>query len=105
MFTSQVSGFCQQAGQAYRAVGNCGKLQSTLTDDSAVRLIVVDLQTPALDLSEVASLLNQAEGVPSVAYAQHVEEAMLRAATECGFDRVLTRGQFHAEIREIVNRG
>ena len=76
-----------------------------LIDSSKPRLLLVDLQTPALQVAEVASMLqsiSDADRPRAVAYAQHVNKDLLAEATEAGFDQILTRGQMHGNVSDVL---
>ena len=68
------------------------------------RLVILDLSTPRLDVSgTIGSLTADASARPMIiAFGPHVHEALLAAAREAGCDRVLSRGQFHAQVDELL---
>ena len=69
------------------------------------RLLLVDLQTPALQIAEITSFLQSINGpdrLRAVAYAQHVNKDLLDEAKDAGFDQILTRGQMHNNIASVV---
>ncbi len=83
------------------SVAAAGKLISS----DQPRLLLIDLQTPALQVAEVASMLQTISGPDRpriVAYAQHVNKALLEEATEAGFDQILTRGQMHGNVSDVL---
>jgi hypothetical protein len=69
--------------------------------------IVVDLETPHLDLPAILAAL-PAESRPKViAFGPHVHEGKLEAAREAGCDAVVTRGQISsgpAVLRTLLTR-
>jgi DNA-binding NarL/FixJ family response regulator len=67
-----------------------------------VRLVVVDLSTPGLNIHELVPILRAA--APSariLAFGPHVHEARLAAARTAGCDEVVSRGQFHSRMEQI----
>lgn len=89
------------------------KLSTTPTIKSAIamiqeskpHLLIVDLQTPGLDvelLGEEIKGLADAVCPLTIAYAQHVNVELLEQAKTAGFDEVLTRGQFNAQVGKII---
>ncbi len=70
-------------------------------DAGDYRLILIDLETPRLD---VGALRQSSGGTPMVAYGPHVRVPLLESARQAGCDEVLTRGQFDASMREVLAR-
>jgi CheY-like chemotaxis protein len=69
------------------------------------RLIVIDLSHPGLAIDElVARLRTVAPDAPIVAFGPHVHKDRLSAAQAAGCDRVVSRGQFHAQMDELLTR-
>lgn len=78
-----------------------------LSADGTARLWLVDLQMAKLQPDKVGESLRAMEDTqrPScVAYAQHVEIELLRAAKDQPFDEVLTRGQIHGGLEAIFEK-
>lgn len=74
-----------------------------------VDLVILDLATPGLDTRELVPRLRglapARRGPPAVvAFGAHVHEAKLSTAAEAGCDLVLSRGQFNAQVDEILSR-
>jgi CheY-like chemotaxis protein len=70
------------------------------------RLIIVDLSHPGLDPRDTMSSLRPfiAADVTTLAFGPHVQKERLAAAAEAGFSVVLSRGQFHAQMTDILRR-
>ncbi|HJT30565.1 MAG TPA: hypothetical protein VJ783_00755, partial [Pirellulales bacterium] len=70
-----------------------------------VCLIILDLNTAALDLGELVPRLRSQlpSGVAIVAFGPHVHESKLAAAADAGCDRVLSRGQFHSRLDSLLS--
>jgi len=70
------------------------------------KLVIADLSLSGLDPSELVASLKAAPCAPEgiIAYAPHVHQQKLSSARRAGCDRVLTRGQFHAELPELLRQ-
>ena len=70
-------------------------------------LVIVDLSHPGLDAPELMNRLRPhfAPDAQTIAFGPHVHKARLLAASEAGFRLVISRGQFHAEMEEILKQG
>ena len=73
-----------------------------LADNDEIRLVLVDLQTPGLNLEELETVLASADLLgESLLFAQHVNVKMLERARD-KFPRVMTRGQVHSKLPELL---
>lgn len=87
-------------------------MQTAMSEDSVcqklaaggVELVLMDLNTPGPDWKQLVPRLRAASPAPLtiVAFGPHVHETRLAAAGQAGCDLVLTRGQFHAQVDEIL---
>ena len=70
------------------------------------RLVLIDLNMPGLDCAVlVPQLRATAASNPSiVTFGPHVHEAKLAAARTAGCDAVMARGQFYAQIDELLKQ-
>jgi CheY-like chemotaxis protein len=69
------------------------------------RLVLLDLASPGVDPSALMPRLQKLTPAPAVvAFGPHVHEKNLAAAKEAGCDEVLTRGQFHRDLPEVLQR-
>ena len=66
--------------------------------------VILDLETPKLDIREVVSRLRENHHPPArvIAFGPHVHESLLESAKQAGCDLVLSRGQFHRQMIEIL---
>ena len=94
-FGTQLTGVVRDAGfepvpelSLARAQGHFG--------DSSVIGVVIDLETPGLDIAALMSGLPAVDKPRVVAFGPHVHERLLNAARDAGCDAVLTRGQITA---------
>ena len=84
-----------------KQVASITRLKALITETS-VRVLLVDLQTPGLDLNALAAAHASLEPTPKmVAFAQHVNIALLEEAKK-RLPHVLTRGQFNSKLPEIL---
>ncbi|QEG20938.1 hypothetical protein [Mariniblastus fucicola] len=99
MMSSTVSAAVRAEGGTFRFVASVERANVKLEGNNC-ELLLVDLQAKDLDWDALAELVAR---VPrAVAYAQHVNVDLLRRGRELAFESVLTRGQLHAGIAEVV---
>ena len=73
-------------------------------DEEPARLVIVDLSHPGLDPADLIERLKPllpAEA-RTLAFGPHVHKQRLEAASAAGFDEVVSRGQFHAQLAAIL---
>jgi len=106
VFASRAKGVAERLGWQLDVVGTLDALLERASR-SAPSLVLIDLSTPGVDVRDVANELRAAtlDSPPKlVAYAPHVHETKLAAATDAGCDEVLTRGQFHGQIERVLTQ-
>ena len=65
--------------------------------------VILDLSVPGLDLPPLVAQLRSGPQPPTIiAFAPHVHATLLDAAREAGCDQVLTRGDFHRRLDEVL---
>ena len=65
--------------------------------------VILDLSVPDLDLAPLIAQLRSGPKPPTIiAFAPHVHAALLDAARAAGCDQVLTRGDFHRRMDEVL---
>ncbi|REK09024.1 MAG: hypothetical protein DWQ37_19375 [Planctomycetota bacterium] len=103
MMQSQVSGAASRLDLDLAAVSSERALLAKAAD-APPSLVIVDLSHPGLDPAALMEQLRPhlAEGARTVAFGPHVHKARLAAATAAGFDQVVSRGQFHAEMDSLL---
>jgi CheY-like chemotaxis protein len=80
-------------------------LAALLEKAAGRRLVLLDLASPGVDPAQlVPRLRSMHANIAIVAFGPHVHEARLLAAREAGCDEVVTRGQFHRQLAEILRR-
>ena len=104
MMSSAVSSVARTLDEPVKTASSVAAA-SKLIATSPPRLLLVDLQTPAVQVTEIASMLksiSEADRPRAVAYAQHVNKELLEEATHAGFDQILTRGQMHNNVSDVL---
>jgi DNA-binding NtrC family response regulator len=103
MMSSTVKIAAQKFGLQYSSITNPQMLAAKLAGETVCALLI-DLQTPGLDLSEISQhMASIAAPRPGVwMYAQHVNEAALDQAKSLNLGVVMTRGQFNRDVEKII---
>ena len=102
LFSSQVQAAARQAGVPLEVLRSPSELPGCL-DSGNARLLILDLSTAGCDPADLLPQIGQRpEGPYVVAYATHLMKSKLQAARAAGCDQVLTRGQFHAQMDDIL---
>lgn len=102
MVQSSVSAAARALDKSIKPVGSSVAVAAKLQSDQ-FEMLLVDLQTPGLDLSQLSSALQTANSrPPAIAFAQHVMVDLLDQAKACPFDKVLTRGQFTSQLGSLL---
>jgi DNA-binding response OmpR family regulator len=105
MFSPAVAAAATARGNSLRVATSPAELQK-IAESSPLRLVIVDLATPSVDVASVVKQLRAAITSPPaiIAFGAHVHAEMLDAARDAGCDEVLTRGQFHRQMHEVIGR-
>jgi hypothetical protein len=100
---SKVAGAGARTGRRVEAVMN---VAAFTTRSAGAALLIVDLQTPGLRLADVMSSWRGTapHGGAVIAFGPHINESQLAAARDAGCNLVLTRGQFHAQLDELLEQ-
>lgn len=99
---STVTGTAQLHGYTVAAAMSTAAL---LEKAAGSRLVLLDLNSPGVDPAAILPKLRELKPAPAVvAFGPHVHEAKLAAARAAGCDDVLTRGQFHQRLAEVLGR-
>jgi CheY-like chemotaxis protein len=99
---SRVTAAIRAAGRSADVAASGAAAGQRLSESSAYRLVIVDLETPGLQID--ALLAARQEPRPAViAYGPHVQVPRLQAARQAGCDLVLTRGQFDGALPELLS--
>jgi DNA-binding NtrC family response regulator len=99
MMSSTVSAAVRAEAGTFRFVGSVDRANAKL-EGNECELLLVDLQTAGLDWDELEKLVAQ---VPrAIGYAQHVHVDLLKRGRTLPFENVLTRGQMHMSVGDVV---
>ncbi len=103
MLTSTAEAAARKSGLTYRMVPNLQRLADLITELTEIDLVLVDLQLPGLNFSQLESAMEQLPQRPRklVAYAQHVNVDLLNQAQDSIFDAVMTRGQINGSLESL----
>jgi len=109
MMTSSVELAARRQGVDFRAVTTIEKAKiawADAEDSSSPTLLLVDLQMPGLELTQLTAWLTTLKPTTTlVAYAQHVNVPLLKQARRSGaWDAVITRGQVGPWIQQAIGR-
>jgi DNA-binding response OmpR family regulator len=101
--SSKVSGAASRQGVALQVAMDASVMAASAAELSP-ELVILDLSTPRLDLcGTIGALTANASKRPTIiAFGPHVHEGLLAAAREAGCDRVMSRGQFHAQVDKLL---
>jgi CheY-like chemotaxis protein len=104
VFSSRLAAAGQRLGINVSTLSSIDAAVERLKGDS-IDLVICDLSAPGADPHPLVASLRQGQpNLAIVAYAPHVHEKQLEAATDAGCNEVLTRGQFDRRIDEILTR-
>jgi CheY-like chemotaxis protein len=110
MLGAKVSSAARAAGTNFQSVANAAKLIDALqehflnaSDGDAIARVLIDLQIPGLEVSELKRQLDELSlPVEVFAYAQHVMTDLIDAATAAEIGIVMTRGQFDRKVNDLI---
>lgn len=105
MFSSAVGGAAAAQQAKLNVVSSLSELLK-INEAGALALVILDLATPAVDVASVTAQLRALTApLPTIiAYGPHVHAEKLTAARDAGCDEVLTRGQFHSQMFDVIAR-
>ena len=101
MFAPRVSGQAQAAGWRLREAGSTSVALDLVKAESP-RLLIVDLETSGLNISELISQLDSTNRPSLLAFGPHVHLARLESARQAGCDHVVSRGRFSSELASLL---
>lgn len=103
MMSSSVSAAARQKGLEFKSATNLDRVEKLLGQGS-VETLLIDLQMPGFELAKLMTQIDAAN-IPRprmIAYAQHVNVDLLSAARKAGIEEVLTRGQLHGNLENLL---
>jgi CheY-like chemotaxis protein len=103
-FASKIRGTAEQLGVAVKFARTTEALAEAARREQ-VALIICDLHSQKVDLNELAKQLkadDQLRSIPLLGFFSHVQTELQREAEQAGFDRVIPRSVFNAQLVEIL---
>ena len=103
-FMSKIRAAAESLKVTIRFVRNADALFSAAVE-SGPALIIIDLQSQKFDAPNLARRLKadeQLRAVPLLGFYSHVEAELRDQAQAAGFDRILPRSAFSANLAEIL---
>ena len=98
MMTSTVSAAAAQSRLNFRTATGPKQLSPWADED----LIIIDLATPGLRISEAAAAVTDRQKQTAIVYGPHVHTDRFEQARDAGFKHLLARGRFNAEAGQII---
>jgi len=101
--SAAAAGAAQRVGMTLHTAFDVQSLWSQVQTEPP-HLAIIDLSMPGIDPAEIVTRLRASVAGPVriVAFGPHVHELKLAAARAAGCDDVFTRGQFHANLGQIL---
>lgn len=103
LFISKVQGAALQQGLTLEAVGDIKK-GLTLAASGEFSCLFLDLSLQPLAVQDLTGILTSSPPPPVIAFGAHVNTVRLDEARTAGCREVLSRGQLHAALSEILQR-
>ena len=106
LFSSRVAGAAARIGVPVRTAGRSETLLEMANASDRPSIVILDLNLPIVDPAQLVPALRTAAHPPRaiIAYGPHVQEDRLAAAIAAGSDEVLTRGQFNAQMDDVLRK-
>jgi CheY-like chemotaxis protein len=101
--SSKVAGAAVRTG---RRVEIAMSVAALIEKGAGAELVILDLMSPATDPIGLLPKLRALAPPPIIvmAFGPHVNEERLAAAREAGCDEVISRGQFHSRLDELLSK-
>lgn len=100
LFHSKVTGTGMAVGVPVSSCQTLDDLHTLLREPKCVA-VMLDLSSP-LTPDQVRAALPHNRMITTIAFGPHVDTNALAAATAAGFDRVLPRSQFSAQLPSLL---
>ena len=102
MTMSRIDGAASRSGVRLQ-IASSAQQAATLCRLNSAGLLIVDLSSPSLDLSELVAAVKACDAAPKIiAFGPHVHEDRLAAARDAGCDEVISRGQFFGQMDDLL---
>ena len=104
MAASQVQSAVVAVDGEFRQVGSVADAIAVCTHPNR-NVVLIDLTTLATEIGEsIAALRKAANPTTVIAFAPHVHAERLEEARSAGCDCVLSRGQVHRDLADVLQR-
>ncbi len=102
MFAPRVTGQAQAAGWSVHETPSSTTAIELLHAESP-RLLIVDLETPSLDIDHLLLQLPETSRPKVLAFGPHVHLQRLDSARQAGCDLVVSRGRFSSDLATLLH--
>jgi hypothetical protein len=105
MFGSRIRSALAQLGLEARFVRDADKFVAALAEAGEAGAIgIIDMNGPVAWDTIREAILADAGGTPTLAFGPHVDAAGRRAAKAAGVTRIVSNGQFSADMAGLIDR-
>ena len=101
IFETRIKSTAQALGIGATVVRSVNEL-ATLLNQSAIRLLIVDLNTAGPAAFDAVRAAKAHPGVRVLAFVSHVDTDLANLATQAGADEVLPRSRFTAQLPALL---
>ena len=103
IFETKIKSTAQALGIGAAVVRNVNEL-ATLLSQTAIRLLIVDLNTAGPTAFDAVRAAKAHPGVRVLAFVSHVDTDLANLATEAGADEVLPRSRFTSQLPKLLSQ-
>jgi len=100
-FSSKVTGTATALGLQINVVSSIATLTEAATAKEC-RCVLVDLECPGVSAADIVAALPTDNRPRLIGFGSHVLTALFEAAQAAGFDELLSRGQFTADLPRLL---
>lgn len=106
VFSSRVTGAAARLSVPVQTARSSETLLEMANASDGPAIVILDLNMSIVDPAQLVPALRTAVHPPQaiIAYGPHVQEERLAAAVAAGCDEVLTRGQFNAQMDDVLRK-
>lgn len=104
LFGSRLRNALSQLGLTPRFVPDATALAAAYRETAADAVIAIIDMNSAVDWEVIKELAADASGMPMLGFGPHVDVDQRRMAKAAGLTRIVSNGQFHAEMAELIER-
>lgn len=105
IFATKIKSTADATGVPVSVVRSLDALRQAAGDTGGARLAIIDLGAAGVDTIEaIRAVKATALATRAIAYASHVETALMQQASDAGADLVLPRSKFSADLPELLRK-